>query len=63
MRPDTSDIHVYAVGLRESYGDHSVSYADDMVRAYLANGDFGAVDVWRQVLNCLQEMDGACQQG
>ena len=63
MRPETSDIRVYAVGLRESYGTHSVRYADDMVRAYLANGDLGAVDVWRQVLHCLQEMDGPCQRG
>ena len=63
MRPDTSDIRVYAKGLMESYGVHSVRYADDMVRAYLANGDLGAVDVWRQVLRHLQEMNGAYQRG
>ena len=63
MRPDISDIRVYANGLMESYGAHSVRYADDMVRAYLANGDLGAVDVWRQVLRHLKEMNGACHQG
>ena len=59
MRPDNSDIRVYAMGLLESYGAHSVDYADEMVRAYLANGDLSAVYVWRQVLNQLQELNGA----
>lgn len=63
MRTEMSDIRVYAKGLMESYGAHSVRYADDMVRAYLANGDLGAVDVWRQVLNHLQEMNGHRHRG
>ena len=58
MRPNNSDIRVYAMGLLESYGAQSVDYADDMVRAYLANGDLSAVAVWRQVLNQLQELKG-----
>lgn len=59
MRPDNSDIRVYAMGLLESYGAHSVHYADDMVRAYLANGDSHAVDIWRQVLNQLRQLNRA----
>ncbi|NBC31156.1 MAG: hypothetical protein GVY13_00595 [Alphaproteobacteria bacterium] len=63
MRPDDSEIRIYAMGLLESYGPHSLHYADDMVRAYLANGDFGGVAIWRQVLHQLQEWNGAHARG
>ncbi len=47
--PSADDIRRYAHGLLDSYGRHALSYADDMVRAYLANGDMIATDVWREV--------------
>jgi hypothetical protein len=53
MSPSPTDIRHYALGLVESYGPHSLRYADEMIQAYLANGDTGALSVWRQVMNHL----------
>jgi hypothetical protein len=49
MSPSPTDIRHYAQGLVESYGPHSLRYADEMIQAYLANGDSGALSVWREV--------------
>ena len=57
MSPSPTDIRRYAQGLVESYGQHSLHYADEMIQAYLANGDSDALDVWRQVKYYLLDLD------
>jgi hypothetical protein len=57
MSPSPNDIRRYALGLVESYGSHSLDYADEMIQAYLANGNTGALDVWRQVKHHLLDLD------
>jgi|GEM_PF-3272762 len=47
--PTGAEIRRYARGLVESYGSHALDYADDMIRAYIANGESGATAVWRNV--------------
>lgn len=59
MSPSPNDIRRYAQGLIDSYGQHSLNYADEMIQAYLANGDAGALDVWRQVKYYLLDLDPA----
>jgi hypothetical protein len=56
MSPSPNDIRHYAQGLVESYGPQSLYYADEMIQAYLANGNVGALEVWRQVRQHLQGM-------
>ena len=62
MSPSPNDIRRYAQGLVESYGQHSLHYADEMIQAYLANGNSGALDVWRQVKYYLLDLDQAPAQ-
>jgi len=60
--PTGAEVRRYARGLVESYGSHALHYADDMIRAYIANGDAGATAVWRDVraeLLLLLDMDNA----
>lgn len=49
MKPTDAEIRRYAAGLAKSYGHHSITYADDMIRAYLANGHTPQMEVWRKV--------------
>ncbi len=53
MKPTDADIRRYAAGLAKSYGHHSLTYADDMIRAYLANGHTPQLEVWRKVRGSL----------
>ena len=62
MSPSPTDIRRYAQGLVESYGQHSLHYADEMIQAYLANGNTDALDVWRQVKYYLLDLDQAPAQ-
>ena len=62
MSPSPNDIRRYAQGLVESYGQHSLHYADEMIQAYLANGNTDALDVWRQVKYYLLDLDQVAVQ-
>jgi|GEM_PF-1985845 len=53
MKPTDAEIRRYATGLAESYGAHSIAYAEDMIRAYLANGHTLQFEVWKKVRDSL----------